>query len=169
MTYRSIFGGLCTATLDGHQMSLMLETLWSDETLDARSFGVWFLALVLRLNLAANNETADLPKIQSVTSLKISSITASPTGEGMSKSHRGTTHIIFLTQVKKPPDLCCPLGPQSLRMLRIRQPWNVCIALLHNSQRQYTQIHSHNAPPHALPLALPGSPGPIAAVALTQQ
>ena len=42
-------------------MTLVLETLWSDETLDARSFGVWFLALVLRLNLTPNDKTADLP------------------------------------------------------------------------------------------------------------
>ena len=71
MTYRSIFGSFCTATLDGHQMTLMLETLRSDETLDARSFGVRLLALVLRLNLTANDETADLPQIQSVIFLRL--------------------------------------------------------------------------------------------------
>ena len=41
-------------------MSLVLETLWSDETLDARSLGVWLGALLLRLDLTTNDELANL-------------------------------------------------------------------------------------------------------------
>ena len=43
-------------------VTLMLETLGSDKTLDTGSFGIWFLSLALRLNLTANDEAADLSK-----------------------------------------------------------------------------------------------------------
>lgn len=41
-------------------MSLVLKTLGGDETLDTRSFGVWFLALAFGLDFTANNEFANL-------------------------------------------------------------------------------------------------------------
>ena len=60
MTYRSVLGRFRTTTLESHVVTLMLETLRGDETLDTRSFGIWFLPLALRLNLTANDEAADL-------------------------------------------------------------------------------------------------------------
>ena len=44
-------------------VTLMLETLGGDETLDTGSFGVRFLSLALRLNLTADDEATDLSKI----------------------------------------------------------------------------------------------------------
>ena len=41
-------------------MALVLETLGSDETLDARSLGVGLGTLSLGLDLTANDELADL-------------------------------------------------------------------------------------------------------------
>lgn len=41
-------------------MTLVLETLGSDETLDAGCLGVGFFAFALGLNLAADDEFADL-------------------------------------------------------------------------------------------------------------
>lgn len=41
-------------------MALVLETLRGDKSLDLGSFGVRFLALTLGLDLAANDELADL-------------------------------------------------------------------------------------------------------------
>ena len=41
-------------------MSLALETLRSDKTLNVRCLGVWLGTLLLGLDLAANDELADL-------------------------------------------------------------------------------------------------------------
>ena len=41
-------------------MTLVLETLGSDEALDTRCFGVRFLAFALGLDFAADDEFADL-------------------------------------------------------------------------------------------------------------
>lgn len=54
-------------------------------------------------------------------------------------------------------------------MHRIRQPGQLLIPLLNDTERQHSQIHGYNTPPHALPLTLPGSPGSIAGVAGAQQ
>lgn len=54
-------------------------------------------------------------------------------------------------------------------MLRIRQPRQLPLTLLHNRQRQHTEIHTDDTPPHALPLALSRPPRAIAAVALAEQ
>jgi hypothetical protein len=41
-------------------MTLVLQALRSNEALDLRSLGVWFLALALRLDLTSDNELANL-------------------------------------------------------------------------------------------------------------
>ena len=41
-------------------MTLVLETLRSDETLDAGCFGIWFLVFALGFDFAADDEFADL-------------------------------------------------------------------------------------------------------------
>ena len=47
-------------TLKSHAMTLVLETLGSDETLDAGGLGVWLLAFAFGLNFTTDNEFADL-------------------------------------------------------------------------------------------------------------
>ena len=61
-TYRSILGGFRPATLECDPMTLVLETLGSNETLDAWCLGVRFRALFLRLDLATDDEFADLQR-----------------------------------------------------------------------------------------------------------
>lgn len=80
-----------------------------------------------------------------------------------------STHIIILAQAKELANLRRPLRPQPLRQHLIRQARDLLIPLLHHAQRQDRQIHRDDATPHALPLALPGPPGPVAAVARAQQ
>ena len=60
ITYSSILGLLRVATLKGDAVTLVLKTLWGDQTLDLRSLGVWLLALTLWLNLTTNDELANL-------------------------------------------------------------------------------------------------------------
>lgn len=41
-------------------MALVLEALWSDETLDLGGLGIWFRILLLGLDFTADDELADL-------------------------------------------------------------------------------------------------------------
>lgn len=59
-TYGSVLGGLGLAALECDPVALVLETLGSDKTLDARSLGVGLGTLSLGLDLTANDELADL-------------------------------------------------------------------------------------------------------------
>jgi hypothetical protein len=63
-TYGSILGGLCASALEGDSVTLVLETLGSDESLDLGGLGVGLL-VALGLDLAADDKLADL-KISSV-------------------------------------------------------------------------------------------------------
>jgi hypothetical protein len=59
-TYSSILGTLSVASLECDAVTLVLETLWGDETLDLWCLGVWLLALTLWLDLTTNDKLADL-------------------------------------------------------------------------------------------------------------
>jgi hypothetical protein len=59
-TYGSILGGFRAAALECDAVALVLEALGSDQTLDLRCLGVGLRALLLGLNLAADNELANL-------------------------------------------------------------------------------------------------------------
>ena len=59
-TYGGVLGGLGVAALEGHAVTLVLETLRSNQTLDARSLGVGLGTLLLGLDLTADDELADL-------------------------------------------------------------------------------------------------------------
>ena len=59
-TYGGVLGGLGVAALEGHAVTLVLETLGSDQTLDARGLGVRLGTLLLGLDLTADDELADL-------------------------------------------------------------------------------------------------------------
>jgi len=56
----SILGSLRVATLECDTVTLVLETLRSNQTLDLGSLGVWLLALALWLNFTTDNELADI-------------------------------------------------------------------------------------------------------------
>jgi len=60
LTYGGVLGGLGLATLECDPVALVLEALRSDETLDARSLGVWLGTLLLWLNFTTDDKLADL-------------------------------------------------------------------------------------------------------------
>jgi hypothetical protein len=59
-TYGGVLGGLGVAALESHAMTLVLQTLGSNQTLNARSLGVGLGSLLLGLHLTANDKLADL-------------------------------------------------------------------------------------------------------------
>lgn len=56
----SFLGTLRVTTLECESMTLVLETLWGDQTLDLWCLGVDLLALTLWLNLTTDNEFTDI-------------------------------------------------------------------------------------------------------------
>ena len=62
MTYGGVLAGFRATTLEGDPVTLVLETLRSDETLDLGVLGVGFGALLalLGLHLTANDELTNL-------------------------------------------------------------------------------------------------------------
>lgn len=60
MTYRRVLAGFRTTALKCDAVALVLETLRSDETLDAGSLGVGLSTLLLGLDLTTDDEFADL-------------------------------------------------------------------------------------------------------------
>jgi hypothetical protein len=59
-TYGSILGSLRSAALECEPVTLVLETLRSNKTLDLGGLGVGLGALLLGLNLTTDDELADL-------------------------------------------------------------------------------------------------------------
>jgi len=59
-TYSSILDTLDLTTLKCNTVTLVLETLGSDEALDLGGFGIWFLAFTFGLDLTADYEFANL-------------------------------------------------------------------------------------------------------------
>ena len=186
-TYRGILGGFGLAALERHSVTLVLETLRGDETLDAGGLGVGFLAFALGLDFAADDEFADLVRFRSKGSVmgiedglvhrlgkNRSGVEGNSTrmdisSESDENNENRSTHIVILAQPKELANLSRPLGPQPLRQHLIRQSLDLLLALLDDAQRQHRQIHRHDATPHALALALPRPPGPVAAVARAQE
>jgi hypothetical protein len=64
-TYGSILGGFRSAALQCDPVALVLEALGGDEALDLGGLGVGLRALLLGLNLAADDELANLYKQRS--------------------------------------------------------------------------------------------------------
>ena len=153
-------------------MTLVLETLGSNETLNTRCLGVGFLAFALGLNFTADDEFADLV-VRTKYQHPFKHYKKRPPRAGKRgrvKSERNaSTHIIILPQPKELANLSRPLRPQPLRQHLVRDSRNLLVTLLDHTQCQHRQIHRNNAPPHTLPLPLPSPPGPITAVARAQQ
>lgn len=59
-TYGSVLGSLRAAALECDPVALVLQALGSDQALDLGGLGVGLRALLLGLDLAADDELADL-------------------------------------------------------------------------------------------------------------
>jgi hypothetical protein len=74
-------------------------------------------------------------------------------------------HVVVLAQVEHLADLGGTLGAALARLLLVRQPRQLRLALLHNHQVEHRQVLGHDAAAHALAAALAVA-APVAAEAL---
>ena len=79
-TYRGILGCFRATALDCDAVTLVLETLGCDETLDLWCLGVWLRSLFLGGNFTTDNELADLEEKKGTSDSILHGITAR-TGE----------------------------------------------------------------------------------------
>lgn len=159
-TYGSILGSLRTAALECDPVALVLETLGSDQTLDLGSLGVGLCALLLGLDLAADDELANLQKLwPSDSTLAI---------KDWRRSYE-QTHIIFLAETEETADLGGTLGTEALGSDDVGDAGDVVVTLLDDGEGEDGEVHGDDAAADALPLALAGAAGAVARVALGEE
>jgi len=113
-----ILRALCSSTLERNSVSLVLETLWCDESLNLGSFGVWLLAFALWLHFSSNDE--------------FTSVDVSIHDLNCKSNCKCLPDIIFLVKTKELSDFRSTLGPQSLWLNDISQAWDIAFALFDN-------------------------------------
>ena len=148
-------------------MTLVLQTLRGDQTLNLRSLGVRFLAFTLRLNLTTNDELANLCM---KTRISLAEAHTLPRCESSRIGDEDMyTHIIILGEVEELPNLRSTLGTQTLRMNHIGDTGDVVFTLLDNRKSQDRQIHCDDAATDRLALAFTSATGSIAGMTFGEE
>jgi hypothetical protein len=152
-------------------VALVLQTLGSNQTLDFRGLGIRLLALTLWLHLTTDNELADLK----LTALRQQNVLISHSAQPHTRGRAGDkdirvyTYIIILGEAEELSDLRCALGAKTLGVHDVCQTRDVGVALLDDTERQDGQVHGDDAAADRLALALTGSTGSVAGVAVGEE
>jgi len=160
-------------------MTLVLQTLGSDQTLDTGRLGVRLLALTLGLDLATNDVLADLlPSKISLLASHVSSQTLPPPADQDRRSCRAgddgiamaySTYIVILAEAEEPADLGGALGAETLGLDGIGEAGDVGLALLDNGKSEDGEIGTDDAAADRLALTLTGTAGAVAGVAVGKE
>jgi hypothetical protein len=121
----SILRGLCSPSLQCDAMTLVLDALWGDETLDLWGFGVWFGSLLLGHDFSSNDELAVV--CVSIAPVAILYLYILP-------------NIILLVETEELANLGGALGTETLWVDDISQAWDVFIALLNDREGENGEI-----------------------------
>ena len=78
-------------------------------------------------------------------------------------------NIILLAETKESSNLAGTLGTQSLRNNSVCQARNICFTLLHNREGEDSKIVADNTASNGFALALTGSSGSVAGVAVGEE
>jgi hypothetical protein len=166
-TYGGILGGFRAAALECDTVALVLETLRSNQALDLGGLGVGLGALLLGLDLTADDKLADLNYAR-LAFMYWTSDSAGHKGNGWRRSYE-RTHIIFLAETEEAADLGCALGTETLGVNLVGQAGDIGIALLDDGQSEDGQVHGDDAAADGLALALTGAAGTVAGVAVSEE
>jgi hypothetical protein len=79
------------------------------------------------------------------------------------------TYIIILGEAEELADLGSTLGAEALGVHDIGEAWDLALALLDDAQGQHGQIHGDDAATDRLALALAGTAGAVARVAIGEE
>lgn len=167
-TYGGVLGGLGVAALEGHAVTLVLETLRSNEALDTGSLGVGLGTLLLGLDLAADDELADLYH-NTVNIHSHSDSVQEEVNLWTGDDGKGGTHIIILAETEEAADLGGTLGAETLGVDNVGKAGDVVLTLLDNSEGKDRQVHGNDAAADGLALALTGTAGAVARVAISEE
>lgn len=167
-TYGGVLGGLGVAALEGHAVTLVLETLRSNEALDTGSLGVGLGTLLLGLDLAADDELADLYH-NTVNIHSHSDSVQEEVNLWTGDDGKGGTHIIILAETEEAADLGGTLGAETLGVDNVGKAGDVVLTLLDNSEGKDGQVHGNDAAADGLALALTGTAGAVARVAVSEE
>jgi hypothetical protein len=162
-TYSSILGLLRVATLEGNAMTLVLEALWGNQTLDLWCLGVWLLAFTLWLNLTANDELANLFH-KPISRILSHSVPLSRTGDDDEQ-----TYIILLGEAKELADLGGALWSETLWSNNVGKTWDIGLTLLDDGEGKDREIHGNDATTDGLALALTSAACAVAGVAIGEE
>lgn len=109
-----ILGSFRTSSLNGESVSLVLHSLWCDQSLNLWCLGVWLGTLFLWHDFSSNDEFSG--RLVSVPSSPLSCI--------------NIPDIILLGETEELSNLGCSLRAKSLGVDNVGQAWNVAITLL---------------------------------------
>jgi hypothetical protein len=186
VTYGSISGLLGVAALESQAVTLVLEALGGDETLDLGGLGVWLLALALGLDFTTDDELADLESTREKTRsaftwlrdskthlahalqvwLRVQPATEHPStrerwadGEAAARRAGDDDGNVVGTYIII----------QALGVDDIGQTGDVGLALLDDAEGQNGQVHGDDAATNRLALALTIAASTVARVAVGEQ
>jgi hypothetical protein len=142
-------------------VTLVLETLRRDKTLDLGSLGVRLCALLLGLHFATDNEFTDLDRDGTSDSTLCKQ-------KDWRRSYE-ITHIIFLAETEETAELGSPLGTQPLWVNRVGDAGDIVIALADDAEGEDREVHADDAAADALPLALSSTTRSVAGVTLGEE
>ena len=175
-------------------MTLVLEALGSDESLDLGSLGVGSLALALGLDLASDDVLADLyggrrtliniscvsvsigvvrsdsaPASLERNSERNCSFSSSHASNDRAGDDECCTYIVILAETEEAANLGGTLGAKTLGVDDVGEAGNLVLALLDDGKGKDGKIHGDDAATDRLPLALAGAAGAVAGVAIREQ
>lgn len=121
----SILGCLRSPSLQCDTVTLVLDALWSNETLDLWCFGVWLSSLLLWHDFSSDDELAvEHVRIHLALFLGLCFL----------------PNIVLLVKTKKLADLGGTLGTKTLWVDHISQAWDICVTLLDDREGEYREI-----------------------------
>jgi hypothetical protein len=176
LTYGLILDLLSLAALESNAVTLVLQALGSDQTLDAGSLGIRPLALALGLDLAANDVLADLSAEEEFhISLHITSQTLPPPPPGSAlvgddcSATELNTYIVILAEAEEPADLRGALGAKALGLNGVGQAGDILLALLDDGESENREIGADDTATDGLALALTSAARAVARVSIGEE
>ena len=148
----SVLGSLRTSSLEGEAVSLVLDTLRGDESLDLGGLGIGLCTLLLGSDFATDDELAVMILVLY-----------------QKRSNIYIPDIILLGETEEAADLGGTLGTEALGLNGVGEAGDILLALLDNSEGKNSQVLGDDATTDGLALALTSAARSVAGVAFGEE